>query len=358
MQVEFVRDLGAALGAGEPLAECWISSAYTSLKGARSLKPLIAASREKHAILGCNPQTEGAALQVLHDWGVAVQIMPDPPNGIFHPKCLYARGEGDRAWVLAGSANLTEGGLSRNIEAGFKVGGVVSQPAIREARKFFVDLAEAAAPLTPDLLRHFKEVQTELRAAMRQAAPATMGSVLGMDSSQALLLTPAGRHLVHLVDVSRFHHYIATTQMTASYKMVVLALLLQAPEGRLAILELARMFAGFYRLLSLGGYDPERSPMTMRRVEEIGLKKVVSTLKDEPRKALSRPGVVAFSGDQVEINRTIWEAMLPAQQEEARRLAVARMAGYYQEHLGISPDFSTLLYGAERTSFDAGKWLS
>jgi hypothetical protein len=301
VRVVFVRDLGAALGPGEPLAECWISSAYTSLKGARALKPLIADSRDKHAILGCNPQTEVTALQVLQDWGVAVQIMPDPPNGIFHLKCLYARGEDGRAWVLAGSANLTEGGLSRNIEAGFKVEGLATQPAIREARKFFDDLAEAAAPLTPDLLLHFKEVQKELRAAMRQAAPAAMGSALGMDSSQALLLTPAGRHLVQQVDVNRFHHYIANTKMEASYKMVILPLLLQAPEGRLRLVDLARKFAGFYRLLALGGHEPERGRMAMRRVHELGLKQVMETLKGAPREALSRLGIVLYDGGQVEI---------------------------------------------------------
>jgi hypothetical protein len=348
MQVDFVRDLGAVLTAGEPLAECWVSSAYTSLKGAKSLKPLITASREKHAILGCNPQTEGKALELLQDWGVTVQIMPDPPHGIFHPKCFYARGEGDRAWVVSGSANLTEGGLSRNIEAGIRVEAPVSAKVIKETRKFFGDLAEAAAPLTPDLLSHFKEVQKEVQAALRQVAPAAMGMDLGMDSRQAYLLTPAAwQGLSQRVEATRFPHYIAETQMVASYKMVVLALLLQAPEGRLGVVELARRFAGFYRLLELGGFAAERHPMVMGRIREIGMEQVLKTLKDEPRKALTRPGVVVWEGEQVEISRPIWAAMTPGQRMEARGLAVRRLEEYYLQYLRFAADFSSLLFGAE-----------
>ena len=349
MEAGFVRDLSTVLTAGEPLAECWFSSAYTSLKGARSLRRLVTASQESHAILGCNAQTEGAALELLQNWGVEVQIMPDPPDGIFHPKCLYAQTRSGEAWVVAGSANLTEGGLRRNIEAGIQVTGPATLPVIRDARRFFADLHEAAAPLTPDLLSHYKAVQQEVQAALRQAASTSMGHALGLDPSQALLLTPAGRGLVRELDASRFHHYITITKMEASYKMVMLPLLLQAPDGRLDLLELARMFAGFYRLLALGGYQPERGRITMRRVSELPLTKVVETLKGAPREALSRPGIVLYEGGSVLINRQVWAAMSPADRERARGLAVGRLAGYYREHLGFETDFSTLLYGAEGT---------
>ncbi|HYF76069.1 MAG TPA: phospholipase D family protein [Symbiobacteriaceae bacterium] len=349
MQVDFVRDLGGALSIDQPLEEMWLCSAYTSARGARSLKKLITASQEKHAILGCNAQTEGRALEVLQEWGVEVQIMPDPPGGIFHPKCLYARKADGQAWVVAGSANMTEGGFRQNIEAGIKVMGPTTLAVVRDARRFFEDMHEAAAPLTPDLLRQFKAVQEEVRAALRQVASATMGAVLGLDASQALLLTPAGRGLIHDVDVLRFHHYIRVTKMEASYKMVILPLLLQAPEGRLEMLDLARMFAGFYRLLVMAGRVPERSPMKMRDVAALPIEQVVKTLKGAPKEALSRPGIAVYQGSGVAINRQIWDAMTEGDREGARGLAVERLAGYYREHLGYVADFSSLLYGAEAT---------
>lgn len=350
MEASFVRDLGLLLATDRPLKELWVSSAYTTLKGIGVLRNLVAVSDAKRAILGCNVQTEWKALRKLDEWGVQVQIMPDPPDGIYHPKCLFADPGDGTAWVIAGSANLTEGGLRQNIEAGVRIMGPVSIPAIREARRFFEDLTEAAAPLTPELLEHYREAQEEIRGTKIRETPTSMASLVGLDRGQAIMLTPAGRRLMQNIDVGRFLHYIRHTKMEASYKMVILPLVLQSEAGRLGILDLARQFSSFYQLLASAGHLPERGRMVMREIQGMSLPRVISTLKGAPREALSRPGIVLYSKETVEISPKVWDAMSPAHRETARHLAISRLRGYYREHLGYDEDFSRLLHIAQGTS--------
>ncbi len=343
----FVRDLGRAVVPAAPVKDLWISAAYTSVQGARALRRLITSSRSSHAILGCNAQTEWQALARLEEWGVQVQLMPDPRGGIFHPKCIYAEGEDGRAWVVAGSANLTAGGFGRNIEAGLKVSGPASLKVIRQAREFFAELAESAAPLTPALLEQFKHAQEEIRQTAAAAEHASMTQMVGLDPGQVMHLTPAGRALVVNVTVHGFFHYITSTRMEASYKMVILALLLQIDTGQLDLIRLACRFAGFYGLLAARSLPPERPGIKMQQVRSLTLKAVQDVLRGAPREALTRSGAVQYTRSYVEVNRQIWAGLNPGDRERARQLATDRLSGYYRDHFGYAADFSQLLLATE-----------
>lgn len=343
MQADFIRDLKTAVNSGGPLKELRIASAYTSLHGIRLLKRLIGASEARHAILGCNALTDWQALDWLCSREVDVRLRPEPPGGIFHPKCLYAERADGHAWVLAGSANLTEGGLERNVEGGIRVAGPRDLPVMKEARRFFDDLTETSLPLTTQLLAQFRAAHGQFRQVAVGVEPGLAAPTL-LDPGQALRLTPAGQALTNHLNVHRFFHYIETTRMEASYKMVILPLLLQSAAGRMTMVDLAHGFGRFYALLKTERRVAERKGIGMSGAGPgMPLARVLQILKGAPREALSRSGLVLYRGDMVEMIRPVWDPMTPADREHARVLAISRLRRYYQEALGLDADYDRLL---------------
>jgi len=69
-----------------------------------------------------NAITSRQGLEALLDFGVTTYVVDTGARGVlFHPKVFLALGK-EEARLLIGSANLTGGGLSNNIEAGLRIG--------------------------------------------------------------------------------------------------------------------------------------------------------------------------------------------------------------------------------------------
>ena len=98
--------------------------------------------------------TQASALERLQRKGVAIRVYA-APGVTFHPK-LYLFGNGDRS-VIVGSANLSAGALSSNVEAAAEIRGSVDPAFTERARAWFEQVWERAAPLTVELLRWFRE---------------------------------------------------------------------------------------------------------------------------------------------------------------------------------------------------------
>jgi hypothetical protein len=139
--------------------------------------------------------------------------------------------------------------------------------------------------------------------------------------------------------------YIKTTRLFASYKLVMLALLLHAPHGRLHLSECARRFHHFYLELDEAGVQPERStgnpPPRMLTPRLCSPPDVERLLLDAPREAFANTGgIVVYTstkdGFTVSIARPLWRAMAPNSTAKAFAALLDRLEEYYQSHVGTS----------------------
>lgn len=89
--------------------------------------------------------TDPAALDRLSTFGTTIRIFR---GRTYHPK-IYLGERGAARQALLGSANLTSGGLQRNVEAGVHVSGDLALPLHRTATAHLRALWRQAAPYQP-----------------------------------------------------------------------------------------------------------------------------------------------------------------------------------------------------------------
>jgi len=108
--------------------------------------------------------------------------------------------------------------------------------------------------------------------------------------------------------------YVTKTHLFASYKLVVLAMLVRAPSGGMPLSECARRFHSFYLHLYQKNLQPERAtgnpPPLLLHPERLTTGQVGEILLKEPKRAFRTRDVVVFRPDQggyrVFISRLVW----------------------------------------------------
>lgn len=99
------------------------SAAFVTEKGVQALEPALAPVAHK-AVVVCgvrNPHTTYAGVRRLLELGVVVYAIDTGTTArIYHPK-FYLADSGKTARLLIGSGNLTEPGLTQNLEAGLEL---------------------------------------------------------------------------------------------------------------------------------------------------------------------------------------------------------------------------------------------
>ena len=111
-----------------------------------------------------------------------------------------------------------------------------------------------AVPLSEHLLGAIRTAQEE-RQQVAASAEARLPHLPDLDPLLLLPLLPAQQRIRSSLAAQSLHHYIAHTPMNASYKMVIIGLLLLAPPGAVPIQLFARRFFQFYCLLRAQGRE-------------------------------------------------------------------------------------------------------
>jgi hypothetical protein len=328
MKVEFLTDMAIALLPGEPLDALWLCSAHAGIAGIEALAGLIGTAARCRVLLAYTPRTEWQALQRLLDLGTEVLLLPAPADGRLYPRAIYAQAEAGEAWTLAGSLDLTGGWEVAGPEAAIRVRGSVSLPVMAEARAYFNNLTAGATLLTPELLEGIRGLQEPI-SRVAAAAMAASGAVAGGG--------PAGLGR----QVAPLFEYISSARMESSYRLVILALMLQAPGGRLDQMELGVRFLQFYQLLALRGAAPERQGLAMSQAQGMTPRRAMGIV----REAAEAMGLVHRVGTELLLSRAVWGALTPAARVRARYAAVERLRAYYRAEVGHAPDVSALLLG-------------
>jgi len=102
-------------------------------------------------------QTEPDALRFFRELPGDCQVRLISSSGVggFHPKSylLYA---GDRATLVVGSSNFTDGGLQHNVELNLRVDLAADDPTVTSARAIFESLWDATPLLTDERLADYQ----------------------------------------------------------------------------------------------------------------------------------------------------------------------------------------------------------
>lgn len=335
MCVTLVRNLASLFQPQQRLLELRISARSASLSGVQAIEHLINSSSVAHAFIGCSEDTEWSALDRLNRLGVRVSVVliqseSGPPTDL-----IYGVRTAQDAWVVAGVCGLSPSSLSTAGQAAVQYEGSVNSPFVRQVKKFFDEVAETAVPLNAALLNRVRVAEEAYRDLWSHG---TGGS------RPTFLSTPLGTELLQYHSASRFIHYIQSTKMEASYKMVILWHLLQSPSGSLSNREMEAKFERFYRLLLAQELAPEREGIGMGQLAEGSTRRSISAiLNDAPRKALTRARIVEFRDGVVRIEPTIWGSLDPAKRYVAASAAVRRLDEYYEGELGQHADYAQVL---------------
>lgn len=115
--------------------------------------------------------TDADAIKNMQEDGIEVRLMRHY-TGTFHPKVIWFSGK-TSSTILAGSNNLTEDGLTNNIEF-----ASVTKIARADAnlQRWHEEIHNASEPVTPQLLKSYrgeKEKYGEMRAKSRQGGTFT-----------------------------------------------------------------------------------------------------------------------------------------------------------------------------------------
>ena len=100
-----------------------LCSGYVSTDGVLLLKRMLKKAPRVRAVVGLNLTNRVSAYQMLRDdCGVEVYVSMTRPYTLFHPK-IYLGTLNASAWAMIGSSNLTNSGLSTNVEHNLFVTG-------------------------------------------------------------------------------------------------------------------------------------------------------------------------------------------------------------------------------------------
>lgn len=138
-----------------------IAAAFVSTEGVRQLTEILrrCGAPECRLIAGTdNAVTHPEALYAAQNQGWKIRLGKSP-RGIFHPKLVVAGQKFSRSGavqdlccVYVGSSNLTNGGLSANVECGFIAN---AEGCLVSASDVFAELWKAANPATNAELRNY-----------------------------------------------------------------------------------------------------------------------------------------------------------------------------------------------------------
>ncbi|MCB9795328.1 MAG: hypothetical protein H6741_21705 [Alphaproteobacteria bacterium] len=150
--------------------ELHVAYAWANSKGgtAAHWRPLVEAQAKlRRVVVGVSfAQTEPAALEALHAWGVL--RVRDQADGTFHPKLVLGL-RGQAARLLVGSSNLTSGGYGPNTEANVLLEGPRTEEAIVETLRWLDALWDASAPVDEAWLQAYGAAAAEAAAVRPRA---------------------------------------------------------------------------------------------------------------------------------------------------------------------------------------------
>ncbi|MGB8346562.1 MAG: phospholipase D family protein [Ktedonobacteraceae bacterium] len=333
--VSFVdKALQVLLQAGRdyPYSNLDISVAYISANGALWLEPLFKRTKRKRVVAGLCSINRVNALLRLQDLGVEVYVYPTRPRKVFHPKIYYGT-VNSQAWAMIGSSNLTQNGLSLNVERNlFIIGQRHIEPFTSIEAQMEVFRTQAYH-FDDDIARKLTEVERRTGKSISDEEYARRLIDVGIQPKADIISTIPDE--VQQVAIDTLIQFAQATPLIYAYQMLLLLIMLDYADknGLLSIDVTASLFRAFYDLRSQLGLrretderatveNPNASPYAIRQM-----------LRTGPVPRFERKGLLEVSEDNtyLMINPALLAGITHSLKQDLRELAIRRIAEHYGE---------------------------
>lgn len=335
--VSFVdKALQVLLQAGRdyPYSNLDISVAYISANGALWLEPLFKRARRKRVVAGlCKLNRVGAFLR-LQDLGVEVYVYLAIPGKIFHPKIYYGA-VNSQAWAMIGSSNLTQNGLSLNVERNlFVIGQRHTEPftAIEAQMEVF---RTQAYRFNDDIEQKLTAVERKIGKGITDEEYARRLIDIGIKPKADIITTIPDE--VQQIAIDTLIQFAQTTPLIYAYQMLLLLIMLDHTDenGFLSIDVTASLFRVFYDTRSRLGLRRETNERATVANPSVSQKDMRQMLKINPVPRFERKGLLDISEDDkyLMINPALLAGITSSLKQYLRELAIQRIAEHYGEDM-------------------------
>lgn len=335
--VSFVdKALQSLLQAGRdyPYSNIDISVAYISANGVLWLEPLFKRTRQKRVIAGlCRINRVGAFLK-LQDLGVEVYVYPAIPGKVFHPKIYYGT-INSQAWAMIGSSNLTQNGLSLNVERNlFIIGQRHTEPFTSIEAQMEVFRTQAYR-FNDDIEQKLTTVERKISKGISDEEYARRLIDIGIKPKADIISTIPDE--IQRIAIDTLIQFVQTTPLIFAYQMLLLLIMLDHADenGLLSIDVTASLFRAFYDTRSRLGLKRETSERATVVNPNVSQKYMIQMLKINPIPRFERKGLLDISEDDkyLMINPALLAGITPQLKQYLRELAIRRITKHYGEDM-------------------------
>lgn len=351
--ISFIDEpLKTLLKAGKdyPNSDLDLSVAYVSAVGVSWLRTLLKSAQRIRVVAGLCPINRVSAFEELQDYGADVYVYVAGSRKIFHPKIYYGASNA-QAWAMVGSSNLTQNGLSSNIERSLFIAG----------QRLTVPFASIEAQLESFRAQAYffdEEVKKRLLEIEKRA-----GRAISEDEYLARLIDagikPKERaesaipREVQQLALETLFEFARSTRLEYAYQMLLLLVILNRADtyGQILLKEAAYCLSQFYKLRKEAGLPVEKKKPGSKSsaVENIdsNVQRMMRIILMNPFPRFERRGLLDLSEDNqyLVINAALLETLLPTFRDELRSLAIKRLAAHYDEDIASIEVLVTLAIG-------------
>ncbi len=337
--ISFVDEpLRVLLKAGKdyPDSDLDFSIAYVSSMGVSWLQSLLRSANRARVVAGLSAINHVSAFVRLQNLGVDVYVYAPEEGKIFHPKIYYGRTK-EQAWAMIGSSNLTEKGLSINVERNLFIAGKRITEPFTSIEAHLEAFCAQAYPFDNDIKKRLTEIERKATVGISEKEYLKKLIEAGIKPMvRAKSTIPVELQQIALETLLR---YARTTTLVHAYQMLLLLIMLNCTneEGLLSLEEAAYCFSEFYRLRVSAGFPMEKERGTKHSDIEIGnLRKISRIIMIDPFPRFERRGLMELNDDNqfLLVSPAILEALTPEYREELRSIAISRLAEHFEQDKG------------------------
>ncbi len=339
--INFVdKSLQMLLQAGKdyPNANLDFSVAYVSAVGVSLLQPLLKTTGRKRAVVGLTPINRLNAFLRLQDLDVEVYVYVAESRRVFHPKIYYGATNA-KSWAMIGSSNLTQNGLSFNVERNLFIVGQRHTEPFSSIEAQLDTFRIQAYPFDTSIQRVLEKIENKERFAklpedkylqeLRSAGIEPKAIDIG--------IIPIPQEVQNIA-LGALEDLIRSSRLEYAYQMLLLLVMLKHADinGVFSMEETAICFSQFYSFRVEAGlpiekiYGSKSAEVEKHWNDTRNLKRIIKT---NPFPRFERRGLLDLSEDvaYLIINPALLAKLTPSLKSKLRSEAIDKLATHFSE---------------------------
>src|SRR5579863_2659864 len=277
-----------------------ICSGYVSTDGVLLLKGMLKKAPRVRAVVGLHLINRVSAFQMLHyDCGVELYVSITRPYTLFHPK-IYLGTLNASAWAMVGSSNLTNSGLSTNVEQNLFVTGQRHTEPFLSIETQIAAFMQQAYLFNADIEKALEKIEQQRQSITSEVEYKKRLNAYGIKPKTRLEYAIPSE--ARQVAIDTLFEFAENTKLEYAYQMLLLLVMLKRVDenGHFSLEETAFCFAEFYKLRRDAGMVVEKSYASKHAVVDninVSQAQIRQMLKISPFPRFDRQGLLDMSED-------------------------------------------------------------